>query len=30
MPHSTNTKEQLAISTSPVIASLWKLIAVLI
>lgn len=30
MPHSTNTKKQLAITTSPAIASLWKLIAILI
>lgn len=30
MPNLTNTKEQLAITTSPVIASLWKLIAILI
>lgn len=30
MPHSTSTKKQLAITTSPAIASLWKLIAILI
>lgn len=30
MPHSANTSEHLAITTSPVIASLWKLIAILI
>lgn len=30
MPHSANIAEQLAITTSPVIASLWKLIAIFV